>query len=87
MMGRLQVEQAELAAEQSRLDAERQRLRATQLEQEQLLLRAQAAEWVRAAREDTLTGLGNRRVVDEAFPACWPAPMPSSCRCRSRWPM
>jgi len=43
MMGRLQVEQAELAAEQSRLDAERQRLRATQLEQEQLLLRAQAA--------------------------------------------
>ncbi|TDP63293.1 GGDEF domain-containing protein [Roseateles toxinivorans] len=68
MMGRLQVEQAELAAEQSRLDAERQRLRATQLEQEQLLLRAQAAEWVRAAREDTLTGLGNRRVVDEALP-------------------
>ena len=68
LVGRLRVEQAELAAEQASLEAQRQRMLAAQLTQEQSLLRSQALQWGREAREDALTGLGNRRVVDEVLP-------------------
>jgi diguanylate cyclase (GGDEF)-like protein len=69
LLARMEVDQARADAERARLDAELQRLRAQQLEDEHRTLRAEADALGRAAREDALTGLYNRRMVDETLPA------------------
>lgn len=69
LVARMEVDQARADAERARLDAELQRLRAQQLEDDHRTLRAEAEALGRAAREDSLTGLYNRRMVDETLPA------------------
>lgn len=68
MLIRQDVEQAHARAEHALVDARRERERASQLEREQERLRHQAAEWGRAAHEDVLTGLHNRRHAEFALP-------------------
>jgi diguanylate cyclase (GGDEF)-like protein len=68
MLIRQDVEQAHARAEHALVDARRERERATRLEREQERLRHQAAEWGRAAHEDVLTGLHNRRHAEFALP-------------------
>jgi diguanylate cyclase (GGDEF)-like protein len=68
LLARLEIDEARQEATRARDDAQAQRVRATQLEAEQRLLRTQAEELERVAREDPLTGLHNRRVVDESLP-------------------
>jgi diguanylate cyclase (GGDEF)-like protein len=68
LLARMEVDQAHADAERARLDAELQRLRAQQLEDEHRTLRAEAEALGRAAREDALTGLSNRRMIDEMLP-------------------
>ncbi|MDT9001542.1 GGDEF domain-containing protein [Paucibacter sp. APW11] len=65
---RQEVEQAHARAEHALIDARRLRERARLLEREQEQLRHQAAEWGRAAHEDVLTGLHNRRHAEFALP-------------------
>lgn len=65
---RLEVEQAQARAEHALSDARRLREKARLLEREQEQLRSQAAEWGRAAHEDVLTGLHNRRHAELALP-------------------
>ncbi len=68
LMIRQEVEQAQARAEHALRDAQRERERASQLEREQQRLRDQAAAWGRAAHEDVLTGLHNRRHAEFALP-------------------
>jgi diguanylate cyclase (GGDEF)-like protein len=68
LLNRLDMELMRAEAERARLDAEVQRLRARQLEDEMQQLAAQAQEMGRRALEDQLTGLANRRRVDEELP-------------------
>ncbi|HEV8312297.1 MAG TPA: diguanylate cyclase [Burkholderiaceae bacterium] len=68
LLARMEIDQAHAEAERARLDAQLQRLRTQQLEEEQRVLRAHADALGRAASEDALTGLRNRRVLDEALP-------------------
>jgi diguanylate cyclase (GGDEF)-like protein len=68
LLGRFDLELARHEAERARLDAEVERLRAQTLEVERNQLAAQARELGRRAFEDELTGLANRRRVDEELP-------------------
>ena len=68
MQIRQDVAQAQAKAEYAALDAMRERERASQLEHEQQRLREHAAELDRAAHEDVLTGLHNRRHTEFALP-------------------
>jgi diguanylate cyclase (GGDEF)-like protein len=68
LLARLEIDQARMETARARIDAELQRLRMRELEQEQKVLRAHAEAQGRAAREDSLTGLHNRRAIDEALP-------------------
>lgn len=68
LLSQMEVDQARQETERARLDAELQRLRAHRLEEEQRSLLAHAANLGREAREDPLTGLGNRRLLDESLP-------------------
>jgi diguanylate cyclase (GGDEF)-like protein len=68
IMIREQVEQAQARADSARADAERERARAAHLEQEQQRLREHAQALDRAAHEDVLTGLHNRRHAEFALP-------------------
>ncbi|QPF75056.1 GGDEF domain-containing protein [Roseateles sp. DAIF2] len=68
MLIRQEVEQAHARAEHALQDAHRERERARQLEHEQVRLRDQAAALDRAAHEDVLTGLNNRRHAEFALP-------------------
>jgi diguanylate cyclase (GGDEF)-like protein len=68
LLARLEIDEARQEASRARDDAQAQRVRAMQLEAEQRMLRTQAQELERVAREDPLTGLHNRRVVDESLP-------------------
>jgi diguanylate cyclase (GGDEF)-like protein len=68
LLARLEIDQARIETASARIDAELQRLRARELEAEQNALRAHAEALGRAAREDALTGLQNRRAIDEALP-------------------
>uniref|UniRef100_UPI00097C5224 GGDEF domain-containing protein n=1 Tax=Pelomonas sp. KK5 TaxID=1855730 RepID=UPI00097C5224 len=65
---RQEVDQAHARAEIALLDAQRERERARHLESEQQHLRAQAMALDRAAHEDVLTGLHNRRHAEYALP-------------------
>lgn len=68
MLIRQEVDQARARAEFAQLDAQRERERAGQLEREQQHLREHAAALDRAAHEDVLTGLHNRRHAEFALP-------------------
>jgi diguanylate cyclase (GGDEF)-like protein len=68
LLARLEIDQARLETVHARIDAELQRLRTRELEQEQHALRMHAEALGREAREDALTGLHNRRAIDEALP-------------------
>jgi len=63
-----QVEQAQARADSATADARRERARATHLETEQQRLREHANALNRAAHEDVLTGLHNRRHAEFALP-------------------
>ena len=63
-----QVEQAQARADSAAADARRERARATHLENEQQRLREHAMALDRAAHEDVLTGLHNRRHAEFALP-------------------
>lgn len=63
-----QVEQAQARADSAMADARRERARATHLENEQQRLREHAMALDRAAHEDVLTGLHNRRHAEFALP-------------------
>ncbi|MFG6462537.1 diguanylate cyclase [Roseateles sp. DXS20W] len=65
---REQVEQAQARAESAAADARRERARAAHLESEQQRLREHANALDRAAHEDVLTGLHNRRHAEFALP-------------------
>ncbi len=67
-MIREQVEQAQARADSAMADADRERARASHLEQAQLRLREHANALDRAAHEDVLTGLHNRRHAEFALP-------------------
>ena len=63
-----QVEQAQARADSATADARRERARAVHLESEQQRLREHAMALDRAAHEDVLTGLHNRRHAEFALP-------------------
>lgn len=63
-----QVAQAQARADSATADARRERARATHLENEQQRLREHAMALDRAAHEDVLTGLHNRRHAEFALP-------------------
>lgn len=63
-----QVEQAQARADSAAADARRERARAAHLESEQHRLREHAMALDRAAHEDVLTGLHNRRHAEFALP-------------------
>lgn len=63
-----QVEQAQARADSAAADARRERARAAHLESEQQRLREHAMALDRAAHEDVLTGLHNRRHAEFALP-------------------
>lgn len=63
-----QVEQAQARADSATADARRERARAAHLESEQQRLREHANALDRAAHEDVLTGLHNRRHAEYALP-------------------
>ncbi len=65
---REQVEQAQARADSAAADARRERARALHLENEQQRLREHANALDRAAHEDVLTGLHNRRHAEFALP-------------------
>jgi diguanylate cyclase (GGDEF)-like protein len=65
---REQVAQAQARADSAAADAQRERARATHLEHEQQRLREHALALDRAAHEDVLTGLHNRRHAEYALP-------------------
>jgi diguanylate cyclase (GGDEF)-like protein len=65
---REQVEQAQARADSAVADARRERARAAHLESEQQRLREHAHALDRAAHEDVLTGLHNRRHAEFALP-------------------
>ncbi|WP_153062070.1 diguanylate cyclase, partial [Escherichia coli] len=65
---REQVEQAQARADSAAANAQRERARALHLEHEQLRLREHAMALDRAAHEDVLTGLHNRRHAEYALP-------------------
>ncbi|HEY1129444.1 MAG TPA: diguanylate cyclase [Roseateles sp.] len=63
-----QVEEAQARADSAAADARRERARAAHLENEQQRLREHAMALDRAAHEDVLTGLHNRRHAEFALP-------------------
>ena len=65
---REQVEQAQARADRALADAQRERSRVTHLEHAHTQLRQHAMALDRAAHEDALTGLHNRRHADSALP-------------------
>jgi len=68
---RQEVDQALARAEHACADAARERERVVALEREHELLREQLARSDRAAREDVLTHLSNRRHAEHAMPLLW----------------
>ena len=69
LLNRIEVEQAQAAVERARLDAEVQRLHSARLESENQKLAAEALELGKSAFEDQLTGLANRRRIQQELPA------------------
>ncbi len=66
-----EIDQAVARAEHAHADAQRERERSQALEQEQRALRQQLARTDRAAREDVLTRLSNRRHAEQALDVLW----------------
>ncbi|MFZ5542895.1 MAG: diguanylate cyclase [Pseudomonadota bacterium] len=69
MVNRLEMEQALQVADQALMDAARQRIKAGELEAEKRALEARSEALHRDAHEDPLTGLHNRRRIDQDLPA------------------
>lgn len=68
MVNRLDMEQALLMADRALMDAARERVKASELEAEKRALEARSEALHRDAHEDPLTGLHNRRRVDQDLP-------------------
>lgn len=68
LLERLEFEKAKRELALARDDAQAQRARAIELEIEQHRLRARAEAMARAAHEDPLTGLHNRRLIEDMLP-------------------
>jgi diguanylate cyclase (GGDEF)-like protein len=68
MVNRLDMEQALLMADRALMDAARERVKASELEAEKRALEARSEALHRDAHEDALTGLSNRRQVDQDLP-------------------
>jgi diguanylate cyclase (GGDEF)-like protein len=68
MVNRLDMEQALLMADRALMDAARERVKASALEAEKRALEARSQALHRDAHEDPLTGLSNRRQVDQDLP-------------------
>ena len=69
MVNRIEMEQALLMADRALMDAARERVKASTLEAEKRELQARSEALHRDAHEDALTGLHNRRRVDQDLPA------------------
>jgi diguanylate cyclase (GGDEF)-like protein len=68
MVNRIEMEQALLMADRALMDAARHRVKASELEAEKRALEARSEAMHRDAHEDPLTGLHNRRRVDQDLP-------------------
>ena len=68
LINAVETQNARLEAEKARLEAELLRLKSRRLESEKRALEAQARELDRHAHQDPLTGLWNRRYVDDELP-------------------
>ncbi len=68
LTGTFETQNARLEAEKARLEAELLRLKSRRLESEKRALEAQARELDRHANQDPLTGLWNRRHIDDELP-------------------
>jgi diguanylate cyclase (GGDEF)-like protein len=68
LINEVETHNARLEAEKARLEAELLRLKSRRLESEKRALEAQARELDRHANQDALTGLWNRRHIDEELP-------------------
>lgn len=68
LTGTSETQNARLEAEKARLEAELLRLKSRRLESEKRALEAQARELDRHANQDPLTGLWNRRHIDDELP-------------------
>ena len=68
LTGTFETQNARLEAEKARLEAELLRLKSRRLESEKRALEAQARELDRHAHQDPLTGLWNRRHIDDELP-------------------
>lgn len=69
MVNRLDMEQALLMADRALMDAAREKVKASELEHEKRTLEARSEALHRDAHEDALTGLHNRRGLDQELPA------------------
>jgi diguanylate cyclase (GGDEF)-like protein len=68
LINAMETQNAQLEAEKARLEAELLRLKSRRLESEKRALEAQARELDRHAHQDALTGLWNRRYIDDELP-------------------
>lgn len=68
LINAMETQNARLEAEKARLEAELLRLKSRRLESEKRALEAQARELDRHAHQDPLTGLWNRRYIDDELP-------------------
>lgn len=68
LINAVETQNARLEAEKARLEAELLRLKSRRLESEKRALEAQARELDRHAHQDALTGLWNRRYIDDELP-------------------
>lgn len=68
LINEVETQNAKLEAEKARLEAELLRLKSRRLESEKRALEAQARELDRHAHQDALTGLWNRRYIDDELP-------------------
>ncbi|NRF68438.1 diguanylate cyclase [Aquincola sp. S2] len=68
LLERIEFEQTKRELDQARTDMQAERARSTELEAAQQRLQAEAEAMARAAGEDALTRLPNRRAVEETLP-------------------
>ncbi len=72
LLERAELQRTRLEAERAQREAELQRLHALRVQAELDMMQARAAEMGRHALEDALTGLPNRRRLDEAMATMFP---------------
>jgi diguanylate cyclase (GGDEF)-like protein len=68
LINEIETQNARLEADKARLEAELLRVKSRRLESEKRALEAHARELGRHARQDALTGLWNRRYIDDVLP-------------------